>query len=155
VLIFNAREHIGHTDASITVSTLPSGGMVSCSLDAPLTEVKLPKTSRQPPRAVAWRRWFARRATNGSHGTTLQSWAIEPPGAFKNRQQSPALVRVIRSLSDALLVAPGHLPRLLTLTVTISAGTSRGCRTSYLQGFGWLMALKPRDGRGRVAPAMP
>jgi len=36
VLIFNASAHIGHTDASITVSTLPSAGMVSGSLDAPL-----------------------------------------------------------------------------------------------------------------------
>ena len=43
MLIFNARVHIGHTDASITVSTLPSAKMVSCSLDAPLIEVKLPK----------------------------------------------------------------------------------------------------------------
>ena len=43
MLIFNAREHIGHADASITVSTLPSAKMVSCSLDAPLIEVKLPK----------------------------------------------------------------------------------------------------------------
>ena len=43
MLIFNASAHIGHTDASITVSTLPSAKMVSCSLDAPLIEVKLPK----------------------------------------------------------------------------------------------------------------
>jgi len=46
VLIFNARVHIGHKETSITVSTLPSAARVSGSLDAPMTEVKLPKTSQ-------------------------------------------------------------------------------------------------------------
>jgi hypothetical protein len=46
VLIFKARMHIGHKETSITVSTLPSAARVACSLDAPMTEVKLPKTSQ-------------------------------------------------------------------------------------------------------------
>jgi len=57
VLIFNAREHIGHKDASITLSTPPSAGRVPGSYDNPLSRVKLPKMSQGGPHyATAWRR---------------------------------------------------------------------------------------------------
>ena len=57
MLIFNAREHIGHKDASITLSTPPSAGRVPGSYDDPLSQVKLPKMSQGGPRYVtAWRR---------------------------------------------------------------------------------------------------
>ena len=46
MLIFNAREHIGHKDASITLSTPPSAGRVPGSYDDPLSQVKLPKMSQ-------------------------------------------------------------------------------------------------------------
>ena len=57
MLIFNAREHIGHKDASITLSTPPSAGRVPGSYDNPLSQVKLPKMSQGGPRyATSWRR---------------------------------------------------------------------------------------------------
>jgi hypothetical protein len=57
VLIFNAREHIGHKETSITLSTPPSEWRVPGSYDDPLSRVKLPKMSQGGPHyATAWRR---------------------------------------------------------------------------------------------------
>jgi len=45
VLIFKACEHVGHKNASMTLSTPPSAGRVPRSYDDPLSWVKLPKMS--------------------------------------------------------------------------------------------------------------
>jgi hypothetical protein len=92
VLIFNAREHIGHTDASITVSKLPSAGMVSCSLDAPLIEVKFPKTPQQPPRVPLA---TASRACSLTPTPGASKGAMEPP--YKSRRSNHRLLSKIDS----------------------------------------------------------
>ena len=57
MLIFKACEHVGHKNASMTLSTPPSAGRVPRSYDDPLSWVKLPKMSQGGPRyATAWRR---------------------------------------------------------------------------------------------------
>ena len=57
MLIFNAREHIGHKETSITLSTPPSEWRVPGSYDDPLSRVKLREMLQGGPRyATAWRR---------------------------------------------------------------------------------------------------
>ena len=57
MLIFKACEHVGHKNASMTLSTPPSAGRVPRSYDDPLSWVKLPKMSQGGPRyATSWRR---------------------------------------------------------------------------------------------------
>ena len=57
MLIFKACEHVGHKNASMTLSTPPSAGRVPRSYDDPLSWVKLPKMSQGGPHyATAWRR---------------------------------------------------------------------------------------------------
>jgi hypothetical protein len=75
VLIFKAREHIGHKDASITLSPPPSAGSVPGSYDDPLSQVKLPKMSqggRAHPYGAAWRTGsLAGAEENEPHGHLL------------------------------------------------------------------------------------
>jgi hypothetical protein len=51
------QRHVGHKNASMTLSTPPSAGRVPRSYDDPLSWVKLPKMSQGGPRyATSWRR---------------------------------------------------------------------------------------------------